>query len=72
MAFPESYRGYAINEGLTGGRWSNGTLVDQSTGYIVVHPDGTVDKIVYESAARAKQVIDSYIDPPDEGDDYRY
>ena len=64
MAASEDYRGYTISEGLVGGHWSNGVIVDQKTGYSVVYPNGTKHSMHYATKEEAKKSIDDLIRHP--------
>ncbi|MFL1493996.1 hypothetical protein [Pseudomonas antarctica] len=64
MAIVETYKGYQIEEGLTGGRYdSNDNLVDQVKVYSVISPKG-VRSMTQSTLAAAKSYIDKEISPP--------
>ncbi|TSD77708.1 hypothetical protein FFI16_015180 [Pseudomonas sp. KBS0710] len=64
MPIVETYRGYQIEEGLTGGRYdSNNNLVDQSTSYTVISPKGE-RSLTQSTLAQAKSYVDLKFSPP--------
>ncbi|MFL1505159.1 hypothetical protein ACI77J_28175 [Pseudomonas sp. O64] len=65
MAIVETYKGYQIEEGLTGGRYdSNNNLVDQVKAYTTISPTGKRNSITKDTLASAKKYIDDTISPP--------
>ncbi len=65
MAIVETYKGYQIEEGPTGGRYdSNNNLVGQVTAYTAISPTG-VRSMTKPTLAEARGYIDNlFVDPP--------
>lgn len=65
MALIESYKGYEIHDGLTGGRYdANNNLTGQVIAYTYTRPDGSTCKFTKSSLNEAKKAIDDELSPP--------
>jgi hypothetical protein len=64
MAIVETYKGYQIEEGPTGGRYdSNNNLVGQVTAYTAISPEG-VRSMTKSTLAEARGYIDDLFSEP--------
>lgn len=64
MAIVETYKGYQIEEGPTGGYYdNNNNLVGQTSAYSYIKPDGSRSQFTQSTLAEARRKIDEEISP---------